>query len=204
MLLVLFLRVVWLYWHLGAAATDSGRRRTLHRPLRLLIVVGLGGHGSEMNLLLRQLTQHRQFQENACEKIFVAAEGENTHPALGPVAFRIRRSRHVHQSFLSSIPSTVLAIYQCTCIIRKCTPDLVLCNGPGTCFPVFVAAWVCNVLSLPLVSPPIKMVYVESIARVTSLSLTGHLLYHFVDGIVSMWPELPRKYPKCRYFGRLI
>lgn len=50
----------------------------------------------------------------------------------------------------------------------------------------------------------VAVVYVESFARVRSLSLTGKLLYPFVDRFIVQWPYLEAKYPKAEFKGRLV
>ena len=47
------------------------------------------------------------------------------------------------------------------------TSQLLLCNGPGTCLPVIILARLLSIIS------PCTIVYVESVCRVTSLSLTA-------------------------------
>ena len=57
-----------------------------------------------------------------------------------PKVVRIPRSREVGQSYLTSIFTTLyslLASMHCVVLER---PDLLLCNGPGTCLPVCVSA----------------------------------------------------------------
>lgn len=49
-----------------------------------------------------------------------------------------------------------------------------------------------------------KIVYVESICRVETLSMSAKLLYNFADSLLVQWPELTLKYPKCQYIGRLV
>jgi beta-1,4-N-acetylglucosaminyltransferase len=49
----------------------------------------------------------------------------------------------------------------------------------------------------------VKIVYVESIARVESLSLSGKLLYRTADYFLVQWPQLKAKYPAAQYLGRL-
>ena len=51
-----------------------------------------------------------------------------------------------------------------------------------------------------------KVVYVESIARVAKLSLSGWILYNscLVDAIFVQWPELAAKYPGSIYAGRVF
>ncbi|KHN22279.1 UDP-N-acetylglucosamine transferase subunit ALG14 [Glycine soja] len=48
--------------------------------------------------------------------------------------------------------------------------------------------------------------YVESIARVRRLSLSGLLLYklRMVDQLFVQWPQLQRQYPRATYVGRLM
>lgn len=50
-----------------------------------------------------------------------------------------------------------------------------------------------------------RIVYVESIARVRKLSLSGHILYHgrVADLVFVQWPELQARYPRSVHAGRL-
>lgn len=49
-----------------------------------------------------------------------------------------------------------------------------------------------------------KILFCESFARVTSLSLTGKLLYLFADEFVVHWPQLTAKYSTARYIGVIV
>ena len=51
-----------------------------------------------------------------------------------------------------------------------------------------------------------QIVYVESIARVSKLSLSGTILYrmHLADAVFVQWPELQMKYPRSLYAGRVM
>lgn len=50
-----------------------------------------------------------------------------------------------------------------------------------------------------------RIVYVESIARVRKLSLSGAILYasRVADQFFVQWPELQARYPRSTYAGRL-
>ncbi|KAI4386067.1 hypothetical protein MLD38_004034 [Melastoma candidum] len=52
-------------------------------------------------------------------------------------------------------------------------PQVIICNGPGTCIPLCRIAFVFKVIGIRWSS----IFYVESIARVRRLSLSGLLLY---------------------------
>ncbi len=78
----------------------------------------------------------------------------------------------------------------------------VLVNGPGTCVPICAAALLLRLTHLH----DTRIAYVESIARVQSLSLSGKVLYYsrVADVMLVQWPEMAQRYPRCRYVGRLM
>ena len=50
----------------------------------------------------------------------------------------------------------------------------------------------------------IKFVYVESLARVRTLSLTGKLVYPLTDVFLVQWPSLLDRYPDAVYKNLLM
>ena len=109
------------------------------------------------------------------------------------------RSREVGQSYLSSIPFTLYALIRAFVLMLRIRPSLVLCNGPGTCVPIAAGAIALRWLGIKYVT----VIYVESICRVESLSLSGKLLLPFADHFLVQWPTLATKYPRARFIGRL-
>lgn len=49
-----------------------------------------------------------------------------------------------------------------------------------------------------------KIIYVESICRVKTLSLSAKILYYFVDRLIVQWPYLYEKYHRTVYLGRIV
>lgn len=49
-----------------------------------------------------------------------------------------------------------------------------------------------------------KVIYIESIAKVDSLSVTGKNVYKFADKFYVQWKTLTEKYDKAEYIGRLL
>lgn len=49
-----------------------------------------------------------------------------------------------------------------------------------------------------------KVIYIESLAKVNSLSTTGKMVYKFADKFYVQWKCLEEKYPKAEYLGRLM
>lgn len=117
---------------------------------------------------------------------------------------KINRSRRVGQSYITSIFTTILAILNAVPIVFNLKPQVLLLNGPGTCVPI---AFIQYVLSRFLcLIPRARIVFVESVCRVNSLSLSGKIFYHLrlTDDFIVQWPELKKKYPRSIYLGRLV
>lgn len=49
-----------------------------------------------------------------------------------------------------------------------------------------------------------KVIYIESMAKVETLSMTGKLMYLMADKFYVQWEELTEIYPRAEYIGRLI
>jgi beta-1,4-N-acetylglucosaminyltransferase len=113
----------------------------------------------------------------------------------------IPRSREVGQSFLSSIPSTLKALWFALRAFIGFRADLLLVNGPGTCLPVAVAARLSNIVGISAC----KIVYLESIARVARMSLTGKLLawLRLAHAVLVQWEEMLGSTARLEYHGRL-
>ncbi|XP_021500121.1 UDP-N-acetylglucosamine transferase subunit ALG14 homolog isoform X1 [Meriones unguiculatus] len=184
---------------------------TPRESLRVLIVAGSGGHTTEILRLVGSLSRAyspryyviAESDEMSAKKIhsFERARAErdstNEYP---PHLYRIPRSREVHQSWLSSIFTTLQSMWFSFPLIYRKRPDLVLCNGPGTCVPICVSALLLGILGIKKVI----IVYVESICRVETLSLSGKILFHLSDYFIVQWPALKEKYPKSVYLGRIV
>lgn len=194
------------------------------RQIKTMVVLGSGGHTTEMIRLLRELDVNRY-----APVIYVVANSDTTsiprlqkfireeeknglrqkdlslwrgrHPdercgGFGAVAavHRLPRAREVHQSYLTSIFTTLHSFIQTLLLLIRVRPELILANGPGTCVPVVYAAFILRILTLGY-GVSSKVVFVESLCRVQTLSLSGRLVYPIVDSFVVHWPYLQRKYP---------
>lgn len=130
----------------------------------------------------------------------IKATSEPSLPPEDPIGeyqiLTIPRARHVHQDLLT-LPVTALRSLLVSFHYVTLAPwllgypfsinvDILLLNGPGTCFVLCVAAYINRFLGLP--SP--RLVYVETFARVRTLSLTGRLLRPIADRFIVQWPDL--------------
>ncbi|CAI5776705.1 Hypothetical predicted protein [Podarcis lilfordi] len=189
------------------------RTRRAHVPrnaaVSLLVVAGSGGHTTEILRLLSSLSQtysprHYVLADSdkmSEEKIrsFEQQRAETASNSLFTL-HRIPRSREVRQLWSSSVVTTLRSMFYSLPLTFRLKPDLVLCNGPGTCVPICASALLLRMLGIKSVT----IVYVESICRVENLSLSGKILYHFSDYFIVQWPALKEKYPKSLYLGRIV
>lgn len=170
-----------------------------------MAVLGSGGHTAEMLAIMQALPQ-----SDYSPRLYVVSSGD-THSlakareceggSLAPhplQALEIPRARRVRQSWFStpfSVAASVLYSVWCLGILplwrtrgqRPCA-DVLLMNGPATCVSVVGAMWLMRLFGLP--TP--RMLYVESVARVHTLSLSGKVLRHWVDEFIVQWPDADR------------
>lgn len=195
------LRFVYLYTQFGR----DGSARKRKAPCRTMIVVGAGGHAMEMFKLLTGIDFNHYSPRHYVVARNDTMSREKIESFESPRAADISvimRAREVGQSYISSVGTTLGAVINSLPLILMLKPDLLLCNGPGTCVPVCLAAYFIKYIGLK----DIKIVYAESLCRVEHLSLSALMLYKLAiaNEVVVQWPQLARKYPKTKYCGRMI
>lgn len=79
-------------------------------------------------------------------------------------------------------------------ILKKEKPDCVISTGALATVPICLLAKLMK----------IKVIYIESFARVTSPSLTGKLMYHVADLFLIQWEDMLEYYPKAVYAGSIF
>lgn len=113
----------------------------------------------------------------------------------------VPRARSVGQSWFTTPLSSARALIASFAIVWRTRPDLILCNGPGTCVPLCLSAFALEVLGI---GPVCRIVFVESFCRVRDLSLTGKLLYPIASHFTVLWPQLAAKYPRATYLTQIL
>ncbi|KAG4305140.1 hypothetical protein PORY_001310 [Pneumocystis oryctolagi] len=182
--------------------------------VNLFIVIGSGGHTAEMIRLLKPIDflkynkrtyiistgdflSEEKVKKMETEKSFITKDTGKYYIEVIP------RARHVGQSWYTTPFSSILSLASCLKILlqnKSGRPDALLCNGPGSCVIVCLATIITEVFGFK--RPDI--IFVESFARVKSLSLSGKLLLPFADRFIVQWPDLVKKYPRVEYYGILI
>jgi len=79
-------------------------------------------------------------------------------------------------------------------IVRRCRPQVVLTTGAGTAVPFAVVARIHGA----------RVVYVESITRMTTPSVSCRLLAPFAERIYVQWESLAAAVPRSLYAGTIL
>lgn len=196
------LRFLYLIYNVVMGRTAKSSPRS--KPSKTIICIGSGGHTTEMLHLTQNLDATRY-----TPRIYLVAKSDTTSTAKvkeaegsnsGYLLVYIPRSRAVGQSYATSIFTTLYSVIGTVPIMVKVRPDLVLCNGPGTCIPVCLIAILMKAM---FVCDP-RIVFVESFCRTQTFSLTGKILAFIADNVLVQWPELKRKFNRADYIGQLM
>jgi beta-1,4-N-acetylglucosaminyltransferase len=79
-------------------------------------------------------------------------------------------------------------------VLRERRPKAILSTGAGVAVPFYVVGKMLG----------IRLVYVESLARTETLSLSGRLVYPLVDRFFVLWPALAEKHRRAEYAGTVL
>ena len=207
----------------------SRERRKGH----LLVVLGSGGHTSEMLSILQNLgAEYLNTRFN--RRTWVVSEGDAFSAeraqrfedwAQRETSLRVRwdvvtvdRARKIHQPLYTAPVSCLWCLWGCVQVLRgthrdlKSTiseprrkageitttpyPDLILTNGPATAVVLVLASVLLMFFGLaPIESGAdqggsMRSIYIESWARVKTLSLSGRILRFFVGRFLVQWRGL--------------
>lgn len=174
---------------------------------KTIICIGSGGHTTEILKLMKDLDINKYYPRyyfianNDTTSLTKVKEFERSKNQNDGYKFiKIPRSRVVHQSYLTSVLTTIYSILYCFPIVFTLRPDLVLCNGPGTCIPICGITFLLKCLFIS----DTKIVFIESFCRTKTFSLTGKILVYFADNFIVQWPNLSKKLKRAEYIGQLM
>ncbi|KAF9033290.1 glycosyltransferase family 1 protein [Hymenopellis radicata] len=193
------------YCTLPNAKTRAAGKSLSTETKSLAIFLGSGGHTSEAIALLSALDFNKYTPRTyllsegdhlSAEKAKELEAEKSSHTEQFAI-ITVPRARKVHQSLLSTPPTACRSLVTCISLItikpifvrsssKGPFADVLLLNGPGTCLILCLAVYLNKFLGLH--AP--RIIYVESFARVKSLSLSGKLLRSLVDRFIVQWPDI--------------
>jgi beta-1,4-N-acetylglucosaminyltransferase len=206
-----------LVWRIASTWRTPDRKRQKTR--RVMVVLGSGGHTSEMVQAIEHLPKG-EWAAKTVVYVVAATDKDSRGVAQGfEMAFlgrnanvaEIPRAREVGQSYFTSIFTTLRAFASAFLIVMDHQPDAILTNGPGVCIPIVAANFALSVLFFG--RPRATMAYFESFTCVDHLSLSGKIMLLLADVFTVQWPGLAEalkrnplaaKLTRVSYAGRFV
>ena len=88
----------------------------------------------------------------------------------------------------------IQVFYRCIKIVCREHPDIVISTGAAPGLLLCLAAKIFGA----------KIVWVDSIANVERLSMSGRMIRHFADLFLTQWPEFAQRYRNVEYAGAVV
>ena len=158
--------------------------------MRLLIVLGSGGHTKEMIRLVDLLGRRYEY----CYLIAADDELSAKKIKVPGAVYRVLRPRWKDSGLFMVVLRTLLSAAQALVVLVRTRPQAIISTGPGPAVPASLLAKLFGA----------KVIYIETASRVYALSTSGKILYRFADLFFVQWPELLSRYPRAIYAGRLF
>ncbi|WWC94670.1 hypothetical protein V866_001518 [Kwoniella sp. B9012] len=199
----IILLIIRIYRVIPSSSSKSPKRNPSSK-CSIAVFLGSGGHTSEMKSLISALPFDRYLPRKYIychnDEISLRAISEleskkgDIKDQTSYTLLPLPRARKVSEPLLSTLISasktlivSLWHIFLLSMLIDPREPyaEVLLINGPGTCVVLVLVSYIRRILGLKST----KIIYIESFARVRSLSLSGKLVRPFVDKFLVQWPE---------------
>ncbi len=158
---------------------------------RIAVVLGRGGHTAQTFALVDLLGQQNEY-------FYLIGVLDRLTPRKIHIPGRVLPvfpPRLLPQdSKIMAIIRTLVTLFLSFVYFILFRPDVVISCGTGLTVPIFYSARALG----------IKTVFIESMSRVTEMSMTGRLLLGKTDLFIVQWPQLAAKTPGALYGGQLL
>ena len=146
-------------------------------------IASSGGHWEEL-MCLKEIA-------DAYDTFYVTEEGGQSKDLILNRLYTLTQiNRHEKNFFMHFVK----LMNNARKILKKEKPHFIVTTGALIAFPFCFFAKINR----------IKIVYIESFARVNTPSITGKLVYPFADLFLVQWKPLLKFYPKAKYVGGIF
>ena len=142
-----------------------------------------GGHWEEL-MCLKEIAEK-------CDTFYVTEKGGQAEDSGLKRMYTLPQINRHEKNFLQHF---VALFKNASRILKAEKPDFIITTGALIAFPFCLFAKIRG----------IKVIYIESFARVNNRSLTGKLVYPFADLFLVQWKPLLKLYPKAKYVGGIF
>jgi len=151
------------------------------KKLQICLIASAGGH---LQQLLKLADSWKKYNTFYVSTVDIVAKKLQEY---GPV-YIVGECNRQHPL------KSLLVLVRCIKIILKLRPNVVISTGAAPGFFMCITAIILGA----------RVVWVDSIANVEQLSLSGRMIRPFSDLFLTQWPELAKKYKNLEYVGTVI
>ncbi|MDC3232470.1 UDP-N-acetylglucosamine transferase subunit ALG14 [Prochlorococcus sp. AH-716-A09] len=150
----------------------------INKKLDILYLSSCGGH------LVQILEIAKHFKE--CNYHFIVNDRTDLNEIMiGKTSYLTHAERNILQ---------IINIFEAIFYLVKFRPKVLISTGSS---PAVWFGLIGRVMG-------VKILFIESISRILSPSLTGKLMYYIASKMYVQWPKLKKKFPKTFYKGNLL
>ncbi|GBU11280.1 hypothetical protein AwErysi_08960 [Erysipelotrichaceae bacterium] len=150
---------------------------------KVLFISSTGGHFNE----LRKLEELFDFFDTT-----LVVEKQRQKPNLVKKEYALPYGTRKYKIRYCAI--FLLMVLKSCYIFARENPEVIVTTGSHTAVPMCYLGWLFKR----------KVIFLESIARVRTKSLTGILIEHKCDIILVQWESMLTVYDKAQYVGRIL
>lgn len=147
--------------------------------MKICFTASSGGHFEQLMALKPIMDEYDSFVVTERTK-YINKTNKNTHYLLQT------NRKSVFFPFVFAV-NVVLSIL----ILLSERPKVIICTGVLATIPICIIGKIMGM----------KLIYIESYAKVTSPTITGKLLYKFADRFYVQWKSMLKVYPNAIYVG---
>lgn len=155
----------------------------MHKNLKIAFIASSGGH-------LEEISRLKQIEEKY-DSILITEKSGFKLSNFGNKVYYIPQ---INRREILFIPKFIFLYFKALFLLKKEKPDFIITTGALAAYPFCVIGKILG----------IKLVYIESFARVHRPSLTGRLLYNSADLFVVQWEDMLELYPKSVLGGGIF
>ena len=157
--------------------------------MKVLVVLGDGGHTTEMLKLLELLGPIYEYSYMMATNDLIS-EGKITYKGS---VYRVPVPLGKYAS-QRNLMRAIGPIFRQLIVLLRARPEAILSTGANIAVPVSVFGRLLGV----------KVIHIETGSRVYTMSSTGKLMYRIAHLFFTQWEPLQKDYPKAIYAGRLL
>lgn len=150
--------------------------------MKILFTCSSGGH-------LEELLQLKEIIKNNTS--YILTEKNQKELLFFKKKIIVKQINRKEKNFYLHLISLTLKSIK---VLKRLKPDIIISTGALVTVPVCIVGKLMH----------IKIIYIESFARIYKPSLTGKIMYKFADVFIIQWPELKKYFPRAKYLGGIF